>query len=309
MTKPFKSLTDQVELLKKRGLTIEDETAAKQYLLYNNYYNVVNHYGKFFLISPDQYKAGASFDEIRYLFQFDKELKSLLFKASIDIEKNLNSLISYYYSEQYPEPYSYLNPNNFHNPSSPKTIKCICSLGSIIKNKSAAADDNAVKHYARQHHAVPLWVLTNEMTFGLSASFYHSLPLGLQNKIARCFASDYNKEYQQSVSLPPNTAWMCLYNIQELRNVCGHNNRLLHHKFRYNIPFISALYPVGQDSRQSRDTVFDTYLCMSLFLQREQFGNLTRAIKKRMKNTLRHKLHSISHLEILRSLGFPDDWI
>lgn len=66
MTKPFKTTADQVALLKKRGLKIEDERAAEHYLLYNNYFNVINHYGKFFQYHPDQYIEGATFNEIRY---------------------------------------------------------------------------------------------------------------------------------------------------------------------------------------------------------------------------------------------------
>lgn len=87
MQKPFKSVTEQVSILKSRGLTIKDEKAASRYLLFNNYYNVVNHFGKFFQDGSDCYISGASFDEIRYLFQLDKEIKSLLFRACLDIEK------------------------------------------------------------------------------------------------------------------------------------------------------------------------------------------------------------------------------
>ncbi|HFH6802636.1 TPA: Abi family protein, partial [Streptococcus agalactiae] len=46
--KEFKSLTDQLNLLKDRGLKIGDEEKAELYLLTNNYYNIINGYGKFF---------------------------------------------------------------------------------------------------------------------------------------------------------------------------------------------------------------------------------------------------------------------
>lgn len=81
MTKPFKTVEEQVEILKQRGLQIKDDAVTDRYLLFNNYYNVVNHYGKLFQINTDIYTDGATFDEIRCLFLFDKELKSLLFKA------------------------------------------------------------------------------------------------------------------------------------------------------------------------------------------------------------------------------------
>lgn len=41
MSKPFKTLDEQISILKSRGLIIPDEEAAKLSLLCNNYYNVI----------------------------------------------------------------------------------------------------------------------------------------------------------------------------------------------------------------------------------------------------------------------------
>ncbi len=50
MSKPFKTLDEQISILKSRGLIIPDEEAAKLSLLCNNYYNVINYYSKFFMV-------------------------------------------------------------------------------------------------------------------------------------------------------------------------------------------------------------------------------------------------------------------
>ena len=39
-TKDFKSIDEQLELLRSRGLIIDDENIAKDFLLYNNYYRI-----------------------------------------------------------------------------------------------------------------------------------------------------------------------------------------------------------------------------------------------------------------------------
>ncbi|MCH5150846.1 MAG: hypothetical protein J1G30_09285 [Spirochaetales bacterium] len=36
--KNFKTIEEQIEILRSRGLTINDESHAKDFLLYNNYY-------------------------------------------------------------------------------------------------------------------------------------------------------------------------------------------------------------------------------------------------------------------------------
>ena len=38
--KAFKTIDEQLDLLRSRGLTIDDESKAKQFLLYNNYYRI-----------------------------------------------------------------------------------------------------------------------------------------------------------------------------------------------------------------------------------------------------------------------------
>ena len=88
MSKPFKTLDEQISILKSRGLIIPDEEAAKLSLLCNNYYNVINYYSKFFMVGgADNYLPDVSFNEILSVYYFDKEIKSIFLKATIDIEK------------------------------------------------------------------------------------------------------------------------------------------------------------------------------------------------------------------------------
>lgn len=55
--KEFKTTSEQIELLKQRGLIIPDEERAKKYLLSQNYYNLINGYARFFPREGDNYTA------------------------------------------------------------------------------------------------------------------------------------------------------------------------------------------------------------------------------------------------------------
>ncbi|MEG0684856.1 MAG: Abi family protein, partial [Coprobacillus sp.] len=99
--KPFKTIEEQFELLKSRGIIFTDEEKAKRYLLNNNYYNIINCYAKFFMNDKDIFMENTTFDEITQLHFFDKELKSVLFKYIIEAEKHLKSIIAYRFSETY----------------------------------------------------------------------------------------------------------------------------------------------------------------------------------------------------------------
>lgn len=72
--KEFKSLTDQLNLLKDRGLKIGDEEKAELYLLTNNYYNIINGYGKFFYSEKNKYDDDATFEKIAQLYFLIKKL-------------------------------------------------------------------------------------------------------------------------------------------------------------------------------------------------------------------------------------------
>lgn len=52
--KVFKTIDEQITILKQRGLIIDDEEHAKKYLLSQNYYNLINGYAKF---SPERMKS------------------------------------------------------------------------------------------------------------------------------------------------------------------------------------------------------------------------------------------------------------
>lgn len=67
-------------------------------------------------IKHKKYKAGTSFEEIVSLYKFDAELRELFFKYLLQIERQMRSLMSYYFTEMYgAEQKQYLDANNYNN--------------------------------------------------------------------------------------------------------------------------------------------------------------------------------------------------
>lgn len=99
--KPFRTLSEQIELLKDRDLVITDEEQAKKLLLSNNYYNIINGYSKFFPTKQEHYTNGTSFDEVIRLYTFDVELKQAFFKAVLAAEAHLKAIFAYHFAEAY----------------------------------------------------------------------------------------------------------------------------------------------------------------------------------------------------------------
>ena len=79
--KTFKTLDEQIEILKNKGLTIDDELLAKHILLRENYF-FFNGYRHLFLKSEQDrtFIPGTNFREIYALFSFDRQLRNIIFK-------------------------------------------------------------------------------------------------------------------------------------------------------------------------------------------------------------------------------------
>lgn len=78
--KDFKLVTEQVDLLKSRGMLFEDEQDAICKLLSDNYYNIINGYKDLFLDTTNNqevFKTGTTFNEIYALYEFDNQLKNI----------------------------------------------------------------------------------------------------------------------------------------------------------------------------------------------------------------------------------------
>lgn len=67
--KEFKTIDEQIEILKGRGLSIEDEIVARDFLLRNNYYRISGY--SLTLRSNDVFHPGTSFRNIQDIYEFD----------------------------------------------------------------------------------------------------------------------------------------------------------------------------------------------------------------------------------------------
>ena len=111
--------TEQIQILKDKGLIIEDENIAYNTLLRENYFFVMG-YRHLFQKSARENKfiPGTTFGEVYSLFEFDRNFRNIIFKNVLVIENQLKSVISYQLSKKYGyRERDYLNAKNFtHHP-------------------------------------------------------------------------------------------------------------------------------------------------------------------------------------------------
>ncbi len=274
----------------------------------NNYYNFVNCYGKFFH-QDNQFIPNATFKELQNVHHFDKEIKTIFFQYIIEAEKHFAAIVSYVFSKNHSEKYSYLISSNFDPDKILKISNTISDMSKVINyNSKQSPHNNPIKHYIAKYPHVPLWVLSNHLNFGQIFRFFESMNASEKNEIAKEFSIFLNNNTQEKITLSSAELSSFLKNLIELRNIVAHNNKILGFKCRENTKFINQLHSkYGIESNSERQNIYNVFISLQCFLTKNQYARLHNSILKRSK-FLSGQLISIDSNLILSSLGFPNNW-
>jgi len=114
--KPPKTYAEQVEILRARGLVVRDANYAMHWLAHHNYYRLSAYRFPFTAAdNPDQFVAGATFEQICNLYQFDQSLRLLIAEATKRIEVSVRARWAYVLGHGYGAQ-SYEDPSVFRDP-------------------------------------------------------------------------------------------------------------------------------------------------------------------------------------------------
>ena len=117
--KGFKTLDEQIEILQSRGLRIDDEEKAKQFLLRNNYYRISGY--SLTLRKNDTFSKSASFQNIVDIYSFDHELRHIILQYLEIIEVQMKSVYAHEFTRVHGAT-AYLNDSFFTNKTKHKEI-------------------------------------------------------------------------------------------------------------------------------------------------------------------------------------------
>lgn len=178
--KVFKTYDQLLDILKNRGLTIGDSTKAKRTLQRENYYNLINGYKKLFIETPkseingERFKQDATLSEIKALYDFDCELKSIFLKRILRIENTVKSLIAHAFSKEYGhDNYLLINNFNFIEGDLEQARKIISLIQRIQGNIAQHIKrHDSIKHYMSVYGYIPLWVLFKILPLSTISIFY-----------------------------------------------------------------------------------------------------------------------------------------
>lgn len=225
---PF-TLTQQVKQLQDRGLKIKHPRIAEKYLINISYYRLGEYW---YVMQSDKenhiFKPNSKFEDVIALYNFDAELRLLLFDVIEKIEISLRTKLIYYLSHEI-DPWWFQNKDCFVNESFFKM-----TLSSLEKEVKRAAKKDVIlqKHYEKYSkdklpHA---WKTIEYTSLGNLSKIYGNLNNKIKSKkiIAREYGA-VNHTYLPS--------W--LQSIAQIRNFCAHHSRL----WNRNLPSTVKLLP------------------------------------------------------------------
>ena len=299
--KNFKNLDEQVEILKFKGLIINDENYAKKILLRENYFFLMGYRHLFMEPGDRHFKEGTTFEELYSLFLFDRSIRNVLFKYILVIENNLKSITSYQLSKKYGyKERDYLKAKNF-TPDPNKQAQ----LNDLLKKMKRQIRVNGSQHTATQHYVsnygyIPLWILVKVLSFGLVSEMYSILKPEDQKEIANVYDIDTNSLI---VYLPI---------LANYRNLCAHEDILYENKTQKLIDdtvYHKLLNLKKEDDIyiQGKNDVFCLIIIMKQLLNTDDFKNMTFELDHILE-TLNFNLRTISINKVLDRMGFPKNW-
>lgn len=92
--KEYKNNEQLIEyLISKKNVTIANKEQALKNIEKYSYYSIVNGYKSVFKDEDNNYKPNVTFEEIFTLYEFDKNIKAIFLKFTLEIEVIIKSLM------------------------------------------------------------------------------------------------------------------------------------------------------------------------------------------------------------------------
>lgn len=311
MEKCFKSYRELISILESRGIDFSAKDSrgkAKRILQHEGYYNLINGYKAPFLqkdennyfIVPDQYKPGSTVEEIRALYAFDRELRSIALNAILRIETNLKNLISHSFSKVHGHK-NYLVYSNFDVSQKNSTQNITKLISEIQRQLSNRVSDPSIAHYLRAHGYVPFWVLNNILTLGTISKFYSLMKQPERQEVSKVFR------------LQDNELSSILTYLSSVRNICAHSNRLYCFRTTRPLSDLQVHSQLGIEKTASGEytygkrDLFALMIILYILLSKSEFRAVIENFNAELIK-LRNNLKVLSEEDILNQMGFPVDW-
>lgn len=301
-SKIFRTIDEQIDILKSKGLTINDYDKTKELLLRENYFFINGYRSPFLQTGSKRFIDGSTFEELYALFSFDRFFRNIIFKNILIVENNYKSIFSYTMSRKYGyKEKEYLNPSNFDR-SKNKQRKINDLLRKLKRQiRINGTQHAATNHYINNYGYIPMWVGVKVLSFGIISEMYSILKIEDREEIA---------VYYNNIDTDRLEDYLLV--VSNYRNICAHEDILYNHETQkvlpdttyhgqLNIPKMDGEFIYGKQD------IFALIIILKQLLTADDFKLMMNEINYEV-DCLSQKLKSIKIEKILYKMGFPENY-
>lgn len=319
--KEAKTFDEQIKILQRRGLKINNVDEAKLFLKNTNYYRFTAYLidyklngkseknksvtfgrdlnkSKAKIININRYKQGTDFEYIKNIYMFDQEIKNLILSILEKLEISFKTYIAYTLAHGtgplgYLDYRSFLDDSIIGRPSinKKKYKKNIKQqhyrfMQEVKKSIRYNKDKKYIKHHKIKYEGnYPIWVLVEILTFGNISMLYSNL---------KKKDKQFIKNEMCNVPIPLTEQW--IYMLSKLRNDCAHYERL----YSISLPDI-LIHDRYKGKNYDKNSLFAYLLAIKDLIY--SIGTWNDFISE-LNNIITKYYYFID----LKKIGFPEDW-
>lgn len=299
--KIFKTIDEQIEILRSKGMVFEDYDKAREILLRENYFFLNGYRSPFLMNGTKRFIEGTTFEELYSLFTFDRFFRNIIFKNVLIVENNYKSIYSYVLSKKYGyKEKDYLNINNFDR--SKEKNRQINDLLRKLKRQIRinGYQHQATSHYINNYGYIPMWVGVKVLSFGLMSELFTILK------------SEDRKEIADYYNLSPEKIENYMSILANYRNLCAHEDILFNHETQKTIADTTfhiqlGIPKVDDEYIYGKHDIFALLIILKELLTTDDFKMMMNEICYEI-DKLSSKLKVIDVSKVLYRMGFPENY-
>lgn len=222
------TIQEQIDQLKSRGLIISNEGIAKKFLENISYYRLA---GYWWPMQADKtlhtFKPNSTFENVLNIYNFDRELRILIFDVIERVEVGFRTKLIYHLSHEL-SPWWFEDSTYFKD-----AVEHNKTLNSLDRELQQTKEVFITEHYKKYHtdtRRPPAWKTLEVVSFGVISKFYGNLKSTIGSK-------DSISAELGTVNHTFLPSW--LQSIAQIRNICAHHGRL----WNKNLPGRPKLLP------------------------------------------------------------------
>lgn len=171
--KPTISIKEQISQLKSRGLIINDENLAENFLSNVSYYRLAGYWWSMqYDKTLHSFKNNSSFENVIAIYNFDRELRILVFDVIERIEIGFRTKLIYHLSNEV-SPWWFEDSTLFKN--SDEHTKALLTIDRELGQTKEIFIKEHYKKYYTDNRRPPAWKTIEVISFGVISKLYGNL--------------------------------------------------------------------------------------------------------------------------------------